>query len=289
MNIVDDINNAINYIEANICEELAFDLIAQQAHLSAFHFQRVFHIACGYSLGQYIRWRRLTLAGEELKKNNAKVIDIALKYGYESPDSFTKAFCKFHGFLPSCVNTVGNNLLKFEKLSLDFCIKDGYSMKCVIELKPQISLIGHGKFICFDKADIDEKFELTKQHWLDSREEQTQMKKCFAHNQTRIWYDVYSDFSENGFCHYIAVEDNQFVNSDKFERVSVESGLYAVFKTSCCESPESEWKSIMQTALLEWLPNTDYVLSERPQINRVIYSNDITKRCMEIWVPVEKA
>lgn len=289
MNIVDDISNAINYIEENINEELSFDLIAQQAHLSAFHFQRVFHIACGYSLGQYIRWRRLTLAGEELKKNSAKVIDIALKYGYESPDSFTKAFCKFHGFLPSCVNVIGNNLRSFEKLSLDFCIKDGYSMKFVIEFKPQISLIGHGMPISFDKADIDEKFELTKQHWLNSREEQTKMKKCFAHNQPRIWYDVYSDFSEYGFQHYIAVEDNISVKFDKLERVSVQSGLYAVFKTSCCESPESEWKTVMQTALLEWLPNTDYVLSERPQINRVIYSSDITKRCMEIWLPIEKA
>ena len=162
MNTIDDINKALNYIEANICEELEIDLIAQQAHLSPFHFQRVFHIVCGYSLGQYIRWRRLTLAAEDLKKNKARVIDIALKYGYESPDSFAKAFCKFHGFLPSCVNDIGNNLRSFEKLSLDYCKKDGYSMKCVIELKPQLSLIGHGKFVCFDKADVDEKFEMTK-------------------------------------------------------------------------------------------------------------------------------
>ena len=89
-----------------------------------------------------------------LKKS--KVIDVALKYGYESPDSFAKAFCKFHGFSPSCVNKNGNNIRSFEKLSLYYCIKDGYSMNCVIEFKPKISLIAHGMSIDFEKEDIDE-------------------------------------------------------------------------------------------------------------------------------------
>ena len=289
MNIVDDINNALNYIEENICEEIPLELISEQAHLSAFYFQRVFHIVCGYSLGQYIRWRRLTLAGEELRLNNLKVIDVALKYGYESPDSFAKAFVKFHGFLPSAVNDNKNSLRSFEKLSLDFCNKDGYFMKCVIELKPKISLVGHGERVVFDNYDINEKFEATQQHWINSREEQALMKKCFTDNQTRIWYDVYLDFAENGFRHYIAVEDNKSVDSINLERLSVESGLYAIFKTSCCESPENEWKSVMQTALLDWLPNSDYVLSQRPQLNKVIYSSDVSKRFMEIWIPIEEA
>lgn len=288
MNIVDDINNALNYIEVNICEDLTLGLVAKQAHLSSFHFQRVFHVICGYSLGQYIRWRRLTLAGEELK-NNLKVIDVALKYGYESPDSFAKAFTKFHGFLPSAVNDIENNLRRFEKLSLDYCKKDGFSMNCVIEFKAKISLVGHGKRVVFDNFDIDEKFEVTQQHWINSREEQALMKKCFTDNQTRIWYDVYLDFSENEFRHYIAVEDSQSINNVNLERFSVESGLYAIYKTTCCESPESEWKSVMQTALLDWLPNSDYVLSQRPQINKVIYSSDVSKRFMEIWIPIEEA
>lgn len=88
MNWIQGIQRAIDYVEANITEEIDFKEAARQACSSSFHFQRVFGILCGLSLGDYIRMRRLSLAGEELSKGHAKVIDIALKYGYDTPESF---------------------------------------------------------------------------------------------------------------------------------------------------------------------------------------------------------
>lgn len=97
MNWIQGIQRAIDYVEANITEEIDFEEVAAKAYSSSFHFQRVFSILCGFSLGDYIRMRRLSLAGEELSKGNAKIIDIALKYGYDTPESFSRAFARFHG------------------------------------------------------------------------------------------------------------------------------------------------------------------------------------------------
>lgn len=101
MNWIQGIQRAIDYVEANITEELNFEEVAKQAYSSPFHFQRVFGILCGVSLGDYIRMRRLSLAGEELSRGNAKIIEVALKYGYDTPESFTRAFTRFHGITPS--------------------------------------------------------------------------------------------------------------------------------------------------------------------------------------------
>ncbi|MBO5411225.1 MAG: helix-turn-helix transcriptional regulator, partial [Clostridia bacterium] len=102
------IQRAINYIEDNLTETIDYEEVAKQCYSSSYHFQRVFSILCGYTVGEYIRNRRLTLAGKELATTNAKVIDVALKYGYESPDSFAKAFQKFHGILPSQARNNGS-------------------------------------------------------------------------------------------------------------------------------------------------------------------------------------
>ena len=101
MEWINGMQRALAYIEEHLTEEIDYEEVAKQSFSSSFHFQRVFSILCGYTLGEYIRNRRLTLAGAELQSENAKVIDVALKYGYESPDSFAKAFQKFHGILPS--------------------------------------------------------------------------------------------------------------------------------------------------------------------------------------------
>lgn len=103
------IQNAINYIEEHLTEEIDYEEVAKEAACSNFYFQRIFGILCGISLGDYIRNRRLTLAGDELSASDDKVIDIALKYGYESPESFTRAFARFHG-----VYTLGSKERRLE-------------------------------------------------------------------------------------------------------------------------------------------------------------------------------
>ena len=93
----ESISEAINYIESHITEELTIADIAKQAIISPYYFQKGFSMLCGFTVGEYIKRRRLTLAGSEIVSTDRKIIDIALEYGYDSPDSFTKAFLRFHG------------------------------------------------------------------------------------------------------------------------------------------------------------------------------------------------
>lgn len=117
--------NAIDYIENNLTETIDYEIVAAQSFSSCYHFQRVFSILCGFTIGEYIRNRRLSLAGTELAASDAKVMDVALKYGYESPDSFAKAFQKFHGMLPSQARNNGSNLKSFSRLVLKFSLEGG--------------------------------------------------------------------------------------------------------------------------------------------------------------------
>ena len=93
---LDHMNAAIEYIETHLADDISYDRAAQIACCSTYHFQRMFSYITGIPLSEYIRRRRLTLAAFELQAGNCKVIDAALKYGYESPEAFSRAFKKLH-------------------------------------------------------------------------------------------------------------------------------------------------------------------------------------------------
>ena len=135
------IQNAVNYIENHITEDLDYDVIAAQAACSGFYFQRIFGILCGITLGEYIRSRRLTLAGSELSAADEKVIDVALKYGYESPESFARAFSRFHGITPSEAKKDGSRLKSFSRLSVQIILKGGNIMDYRIVEKEAFKVI----------------------------------------------------------------------------------------------------------------------------------------------------
>ena len=92
---------SIDFIEGRLTEKLDIGEIAGRASLSPFYYQRIFGALCGMTVGEYIRARRMTLAAQELTASDSRVIDLAVRYGYDSPDSFAKAFQKFHGVTPS--------------------------------------------------------------------------------------------------------------------------------------------------------------------------------------------
>jgi AraC-like DNA-binding protein len=137
MNWITGMQNAINYIENNITEEIDYSEVAKIAYSSSFHFQRVFSILCGFTIGEYIRYRRLSLASEELATTNDKIINIALKYGYDTPESFTKAFTRFHGATPTAVRRLDAKPKSFNRLSIQLTMDGGEIMDYKIERKPE--------------------------------------------------------------------------------------------------------------------------------------------------------
>lgn len=125
MDAAASIQGAIDYIESHLTDDIDTNEIAKRACLSSFYFQRIFKALFGYSIGEYIRFRRLTLAGNELFETDVKVIDVALKYGYETPESFSRAFKEFHGVAPSQAKSCGQKLKTFSRLSVIITLRGG--------------------------------------------------------------------------------------------------------------------------------------------------------------------
>lgn len=140
MDWITGISKAIDYIEEHITEPTNYTRAAKEACSSPFNFQRVFALLCGYTLGDYVRMRRLTLAGEELLSTDAKVIDVALKYGYDSPESFSRAFTRFHGVFPSAVRK-GAAIRPFSRICVKLILTGGSIMEYRIEKKQAAKII----------------------------------------------------------------------------------------------------------------------------------------------------
>lgn len=146
------ISEAVEYIENHITENITADNVANHVCISSFYFQKGFSMLCGFSVMEYIRNRRLALAGGELATSNIKIIDVAIKYGYDSPDSFTKAFTRFHGITPSMVRKDGTIIKSFAPLKLKISLEGGYLMDYKITRKDSFTVLGVPKQFKYENA-----------------------------------------------------------------------------------------------------------------------------------------
>ena len=296
------IQQAIDYIEDNLTETIDYEEVAKKCYSSSYHFQRVFSILCGFTLGEYIRNRRLTLAGRELATTNAKVIDVALKYGYESPDSFAKAFQKFHGILPSQARNNGSNLKSFSRLVLKFSLEGGTTMNYRIETKPTLTLLGYKKR--FSGTPYDEARQHQEGDFFKTTRAHQWMLKGMS-NDKMSDYCVLSNFDDDGYDFYISVTTDayerenlynsevtgiKFMHKFGFEEIVIPERTYLVFETEKTKMPIPEYFEIRKQIAAEWLSNEEYQIVNAPEL--AVYHWGITGgyngRTIEIWIPIEK-
>lgn len=126
--------------------------IANHLLISPFYFQKGCSMLCGFTVGEYIKQRRLAQAGSEPVSTREKVIDIALKYGYDAPDSFTKAFIRFYGIIPTAAQKGGAILKSFPSLKISFTWKGGDTMDYKIVEKDAFTVIGVLKKFLYEGA-----------------------------------------------------------------------------------------------------------------------------------------
>ena len=299
MEWITGIQNAINYIEEHITEELDYEQIAKESFSSSFHFQRVFSILCGYTLGEYIRNRRLSLAGAELANTREKVIDVAFKYGYETPESFTKAFQKFHGITPSQARGGGAMLKSFSRLSIKVSLEGGSIMNYRIEDKSAMLLTGYKRRFTGspnDKKDQDHYFAC------ESRVLQYILEGMSREHETS--YQVLTNFTPEGYDFYFAYQLPGWILEDfeedlgemakNFEHLRIPAGLYLVCETERCEFPTNLEDDLRRKAVSEWLPTSGYELRDAPEIGVIHWyweeGNEKlnNSRYCELWLPIVK-
>ena len=149
------VRDAVDFMEKHIAEEITMEDVAAHVNVSPFYFHKGFSILCGYSMTEYIRNRRLALAGEELLTSDITVMELAMKYGYDSPDSFTKAFTRFHGHAPSTARRDKTMLKAFAPLKLSVSLKGGCAMDYRITKKEAFTVLAASKEFDYENAKRD--------------------------------------------------------------------------------------------------------------------------------------
>lgn len=302
MNWIDGIQSAINYIEDNITEELDYNRIAEIACSSPYHFQRVFSILCGYTLGEYIRSRRLSLAGAELAADKIKVIDAAVKYGYDSPDSFAKAFQKFHGITPSAARKPNAKLRYFDRLSIKISLEGGSSMNYRIEEKDEMILTGY-KTRFTGVPYGEERAKQEEQVLISTRGKQWLLRGACTDYETD--YMVAANIGDEGYDFYIAnpldewtrenlynqaVTGVDFIGEMGFEDIVIPKATYLVTRTEQNPSPFALYADLRAKIVSEWLPASGFRFADSPEIVLCHWKSreDSDKRYIEIRIPLEK-
>ncbi len=146
------IQEAVNYVENHITEDITMHDVASHVNISPFYFHKGFCLLCGYSVTEYIRNRRLSLAGEELITTSVTITELALKYGYDSPDSFTRAFSRFHGYSPLSVRKNKTMIKAFAPLKLTISLKGGYPMDYRITKKEAFTVLAASTESSYENA-----------------------------------------------------------------------------------------------------------------------------------------
>ncbi len=286
------IQRAIDYVEAHLTDEIDYEAVAKEAYSSSFHFQRVFSILCGFTLGEYIRMRRLSLAAADLAHTDEKIIDIALKYGYDTPESFSRAFTRFHGITPTNAKH-GENIKSFSRISVKLILAGGSIMNYRIEKRDAFKVICKRKRV-FKPVSSTATEDISKfwdectengsiQRILSYFPKEPQMKGllgiCFSEDSK---WDASMEFPYG-----IGVEyDGRSITDKDFEVVDIPSRTYAVF-TVTGKMPEA-FKTTYQRILSEFFPQNsryEYCQGVEFEVYTSADTDDPNYSC-EIWVAV---
>ena len=282
------IQNAINYIEAHLTEEIDYEEVAKKAACSNFYFQRIFGILCGISLGDYIRNRRLTLAGDELSASDDKVIDIALKYGYESPESFTRAFSRFHGVTPSEAKKDGSKLKSFSRISVKITLSGGSVMNYKIVEKEAFDIIEK-----VETHSVEDSANAKSIPEVWSRSHQDGTVKTLMNvttDRTFIFGVCYGNLPENAktFDYSIAATyAKDAVVPEGFRRNTIPARTWAVFE--CKGAMPNAIQDLWHKIVSEFFPTSCYKTTYEMDIEAYSEGNmGDPEYYSEVWIPVVK-
>ena len=280
MDLLIQLNQAMDYIEKNICEDISLDDVSGNTLYSPYHFGRLFCYIADMPLSEYIRKRKLTRAAMELQSGADRVIDIAVKYGYESAESFTRAFVKQHGVTPTAARQNGTVLKIFSPLTFHIKVEGATDMSWKIEQKEAFEVLG------IEKVFANET-ESTSAFWEGTRVDGSRVR-LFKQEEDRNQEAVYGiinhfDTGKGTFPYMIAIRYENDMDTNGYTISQIPKHTWAIFRADVKDHGDSEIKiGQLFHAFSEWLPSSGYKQIGRLQIES--YGNGFE----EVWTPIEK-
>ncbi len=276
---------AIDYIEEHITEELSTAVIAEKAYSSSFHFQRIFGLLTGTTVGEYIRNRRLSLAGEELSGNKGKVIDLAYKYCYDTPESFTKAFIRFHGISPSAARRTGASLKSYNRLSITVTLKGGNIMEYQVMKRESFTVLTKVRSFPSENSGL-----MISDFWVACGKNGTVATLCKNAKEgvnAMLGLCEPSKKGEDTFRYGIGIEcDKDTVAPEGFELWTLPAQTWVVFK--CVGAVPSAVQEMYTRIYSEFFAQSEYQPSGEIDFEAYPEGDNSRKDYItEIWVPVK--
>lgn len=282
MEWIERLNDAITYIEKNLTDEIDNEQIAKIACCSTYHFQRMFSYMANVPLSEYIRRRRMSMAAVELQNSTKKVIDIGMKYGYDSPTAFNRAFQNVHGIAPSQAREQGTTVKAFPPISFKITIKGEAEMNYRIEKKDAFRIIGTSAPL---HKEIEKNFEIVPLMWQKCAMDGTvQRLSILMKNEPMGILGVSVCNTQDNWRYFIAVSNNDDC-IEEFEDYTVPASTWAIFDGE--GAMPTAIQELEKRIVIEWLPNSGYEYGNAPDIE--VYLNaDPQNSKFEVWIPVAK-
>ena len=281
MEWMERLNSAMDYIEKNLTDKIDYQQLGRIACCSSYHFQRMFSYMAGMPLSEYIRKRKMSLAAVDLQGNDAKIIDIAEKYGYNSPTAFNRAFQSIHGIAPSAMKTEGTSIKSFPPITFKITIKGVEEMNYRIETKDPFRIVGVSVPL---EKEIEKNFAVIPKKWEEISANgtlQTLIQMMNAEPMGVLGVSLCNG-EEDAWRYYIAVSTSE--NAENFEEYVVPQATWAIFSGSGTNQSIQELEKRIVT---EWLPTSGYEYGNAPDIE-VYISPDPQNAQYEVWIPVTK-
>lgn len=278
MEWIERLNDAVGYIEEHLTEEIDYERLGKIACCSSYHFQRMFTYMAGVPLSEYIRRRRMSLAAVDLQSTGIKIIDVAGKYGYNSPTAFNRAFQSVHGIAPSAVKNEGVSVKSFPPVSFKIIVKGVEEMNYRIETKDAFRIVGVSVPL---EKDIEKNFAVIPRKWQEIVMNGTLQKLTgLMDTQPMGVLGVSTCNDTEPWRYYIAVSSSQ---TDKdLEEYTVPAATWAVFPGAGTNQSIQELERRIVT---EWLPTSGYEYGNAPDAE--VYLNpDPQNAQYEVWIPV---
>lgn len=278
MEWVERLNQSMGYIEEHLTDEIDYEQLGRIACCSAYHFQRMFTYMAGITLAEYIRRRKMSLAAVDLQGGDAKIIDVAEKYGYNSPTAFNRAFQSVHGIAPSAVRKEGVSVKTFPPVSFKISVKGAVEMDYRIETKEAFRITGISAPLF---KEIEKNFKVVPDMWGKAAQDGTVQKLAgMMDSQPMGLLGVSACNDEEEWKYFIAVSSSK--KDDAFEEYIVPASTWAIFPGSGTNQSIQE---LEQRIVTEWLPTSGYEYANAPDIE--VYLNpDPQNAQYEVWIPV---